>query len=431
MSFADMAAFTPERRKAAFASNPQFVTIATTGTNGKTTTTSMVASIVAASGEIEAVMTTVGARVGPQDVPKPDMPGRPLGADSGGAHFVRLVEHARNADVRTIALEVTSLALAGRAAERWPADIAIFTNLTRDHLDVHPSPEAYLAAKAQLFLHLKDGGTAVLNRDDPSSALLREIVRPDVAVVDYSLEDAEATLCAENIVTSLGHTVVRLARGPVADLFGRCFDLGTTGRVHVANALGAALAALAAGYAPAAIKAGLEAFRTVAGRFEVVTASVGGPQVVVDYAHTPDGLENTLKTARELVAAGPPGSRVICIFGCGGGRDRGKRPMMGAIADSMSDIVILTSDNPRHEDPDVIGADVRAGVAEPKAVWHIENDRARAILLGIAIARDSLQAGRSDLVVVAGKGHETEQIIGDEKRPFSDVAVARSVLAAG
>jgi UDP-N-acetylmuramoyl-L-alanyl-D-glutamate--2,6-diaminopimelate ligase len=333
------------------------------------------------------------------------------------AEFLETVERAVAAGVRTLALEVPSKALASGIARQWPPHVAVFTNLTRDHLDVHGSPEAYLAAKAQLFMALPPGGTAVLSGDDPSSALLGEVMPPGVRVERFSARGGGGELAASAVEVRPGATRMQLAPSPFARELGGVLELAVTGGVHAQNALGAALAARAAGYPAAAIRAGLASFRGVPGRFEAVGER---PLVVVDYAHTPDGLVGTLATARELCRGG---GRVICVFGCGGDRDRGKRPQMAAVVDERADVAVLTTDNPRHEDPAAIAADVRAGAAAPRARWIEELDRARAIELAIELARPD------DLVVIAGKGHEQVQEVGDEERPFSDVEVARAAIA--
>lgn len=405
------------RRKEALALRARLRTIATTGTNGKTSTTARIAAIVAAAGEPEALFTTVDAIVAGQPVVGP-----PSGRRDGSL-FIATLEAAGAAGVKTLALEMTSLALARGGAERWPADVAVFTNLTRDHLDYHPSPEAYLAAKAQLFIHVRPPGVAVLNRDDPSSALLREVTRA-ARVLDYSLVDREADLAAARVEVALGRTRVVLAGSRLADALGGELLLRTTGRVHVANALAAALACHAAGYDAAAIALGLEAFVGVPGRFEPVSGP-GGPAVVVDYAHTPDGLGHTVATARELLA--DDGGRLILVFGCGGERDRGKRPEMAKVAD-LADVVFLTTDNPRREAPEAIAAEVLAGVPAPAARWTVEHDRRAAIAEAIGIAKAGWGEGRRDVVVIAGKGHETEQVIGDARLPFDDAAEARRAL---
>jgi len=197
--------------------------------------------------------------------------------------------------------------------------------------------------------------------------------------------------------------------GELATAFDGSIELGIVGEVHAQNAMAAALAAHALGYSGAAIRRGLAGFGGVPGRFEIVARA---PFVVVDYAHTPDGLVGTLATARALA------TRVICVFGCGGNRDRGKRPEMGAIADGAADVVVLTTDNPRHEDPRAIALEVLAGVSRPRARWIVELDRACAIELAIATARVT------DIVVIAGKGHEQTQEILGVAHPFSDVSVA-------
>ena len=381
----------------------RLLTIATTGTNGKTTTTSMVAAIVGASGELPVRLTTVGAWVGVDKIPAP----------TPTEEFLITVETAVERGAKTLALEVTSKALGEGLARRWPAQIAVFTNLTRDHLDMHGSPEAYLAAKAQLFMTLEAGGTAVLNADDASSALIREVIAPGVHVVTYSVT-GDATLAATAVELAPGKTTIKLAPSAVADALGGVIELGVSGGVHAQNALGAALAAHAAGYSAAAIRAGLESFRGVAGRFEMVSRD---PLIVVDYAHTPDGLVGTLTTARELCRG-----TLYCVFGCGGDRDKGKRPQMGAIVDERADVAVLTTDNPRFEEPAAIARDVEAG-SQGRARWIVELDRAKAIALAIADARPG------DVVVIAGKGHELVQEIRGVEHPFSDVEVARAAIA--
>ncbi len=378
-------------------------TVGVTGTNGKTTTTSMVAAIVAAAGEPAARVTTVGAWVEDE---------RTSGADLVD-EFLITVERAVARGVKTIAVEMTSKALAAGVARKWRPDVGVFTNFTRDHLDIHGTPEAYLAAKAQLVIALASGGTAVLNGDDPASGLLAELVPDGVAVLRFSQHDRSAALVAERIEVSPTGTRIALAPGELADRLGGTIALGVVGSVHAQNALAAALAAHALGYPADAIARGLATFAGVPGRFEVVARA---PLVIVDYAHTPDGLVGTLATARTLAAD----AHVLCVFGCGGDRDRGKRPQMGAIADAAADVVVLTTDNSRHEDPRAIAAEILAGVGTTRAQWIVELDRARAIEVAIAMARST------DVVVIAGKGHEQVQELDGVVLPFSDAAVARA-----
>lgn len=383
------------------AAHARLCTVATTGTNGKTTTTSMIAQIVDAAGERAARVTTVGAWVD----------GRPIRAASPHEEFIGAVERAVEVGVRTFALEVTSKALASGVAKRWPPHVTVFTNLTRDHLDLHHSAEHYLASKAQLFM-AQQGGVAVLNADDRASALLREVIAPGIRIVTFSTRDAGADLAASGIEVRSGGTRITLHPSPLASTLGGSLELAVTGGVHAQNALAAALAADAVGYPASAIRCGLARFVGVPGRFELVAHD---PTVVVDYAHTPDGLAGTLATARALCRTG----RVICVFGCGGERDRGKRSQMGAVADASADVVIVTNDNPRRESPAVIAEEIRRGAPSARATWHLELDRARAIALAIANARVE------DIIVIAGKGHEEVQELGDRVVPFSDVRIAR------
>lgn len=404
----------------------RLLTIATTGTNGKTTTTTMIASIVKASGQPWAMATTLGGQVNGQTIQALEASGAPARVTSL-ATFLATVDQAVEAKVQTLAMEVTSLALMRGAALKWPAHIGVFTNITRDHLDVHESPEAYLAAKAQLFIHLKAQGAAVLNADDPASALLEEIMPKDARVLTFSLEDPKATLAAKRVEATLGRTRVELWPGSLADAMGGALELKMTGRVHAANALAAALAAHLAGYEPQVIKRGLEACEGVPGRFELVRAEgAHSPGVVVDYAHTPEGLRGTLETARALLEqrlseAAQPG-KLCCVFGCGGERDQGKRPLMAQCADELADVVILTSDNPRREDPKAIAQQVLSGVPNPMARWRIALDRAAAIRVAIK------DASEHDLIIIAGKGHEQSQEIGNKRIAFSDVEVAKAAL---
>lgn len=384
------------------AAHAALTTASVTGTNGKTTTASMIAAIVEAAGEPSARVTTVGAWVGGVRVEAPD-PTR---------EFLACVEAAVDAGVRTIALEMTSQALGDGMARKWPSRVGVFTNLTRDHLDAHGTPEAYLASKAQLFLGLEPGGVAVMNGDDPATELICELLDPAREVRRFSLRDPSAALAARRVDVSDRGTRVSLAPGALAGRLGGGLELAAVGDVHAQNALAAALAADALDYPADAILRGLAGFAGVTGRFHIVGRR---PLVVVDYAHTPDGLRGTLATARRLIA---DGGQLVCVFGCGGERDRGKRPQMGAVVHAHADRAWLTNDNPRREDPAAIAADVRAGIQGSGAAWTVELDRAAAIAGAVA------GAGAADVVVVAGKGHEAEQIIGTERIAMSDIELA-------
>jgi UDP-N-acetylmuramoyl-L-alanyl-D-glutamate--2,6-diaminopimelate ligase len=412
-----------------------FSTVAVTGTNGKSTTTSMLASIVRAAGEPSVRVTTLGAWLDDEEIA--------LGPSLEA--FARAIEAGARASIRTLALEVTSRALAEGFAHHWPARVAVFTNLSRDHLDYHGEPERYLAAKAQLFMTLPDDGFAVLNAGDPASALLGEVTPPAVRRLAFAGVAGVAPECSELPLVLRAHDVrvtrrgtrVSLATGALADALGGELRLRVIGAVNAENALAAAVAAHALGYAPRAIGEGLEQFRGIAGRFEVVWPD---PLVVVDYAHTPDALERTLEEARVLAGDG----RVLCVFGCGGGSDPGKRPEMGRVAASLADEIWLTSDNPRNESAveiiEQIAAGARAGPergregpagpgrkpVDRELRLVSEPDRRAAIERSVAVARP----GSGDIVLVAGKGHEKTQCVGDDVIPFDDAQVARAACRA-
>jgi len=401
-----------------------FATAAVTGTNGKTTTTSMIEAIVAASGEHHARVTTLGAWVD----------GEPVAEGPTLEAFAKAIELGAERGLRTLALETTSRALAEGFAHRWPATVAVFTNLSRDHLDYHGDPEHYLAAKAQLFMLLPEHGSAVLNACDPASALLDEITPKGLRRMFYAgararvaaeLAGVPLALAATSVEVSAAGTRALLEPGELADAMGGELHLSVVGEHNVDNALAGALAAHALGYPGPIIARGLASFGGVRGRFERVHAD---PAVIVDYAHSPDALARTLELARGLAGQG----RVVCVFGCGGGSDPGKRGEMGRIAAFWADDVIVTSDNPREEDPAVIADAILAGAREERAddtrrpverevCLTTELDRTEAIRRAIGIARP----GHGDIVVIAGKGHETTQWIGERTFPFDDAEVAR------
>lgn len=358
--------------------------VGVTGTNGKTTTVHLLRSVLEAAGRrAEVIGTLTGARTTPE---APELQRR----------LARFVAEG----VTAVAMEVSSHALALHRVDGTRFAVAVFTNLSAEHLDFHASMEEYFQAKARLFTpELADA--AVVNVDDPRGRLLL-----DAAVIPtrgYSLDDVEDL--------EVGRVTSRLRwRGVELTV-----PLG--GRFNVANALAAAEAAITLGIEPAAVAEGVAAAGPVPGRFEAVDAGQDFG-VVVDYAHTPDGLEHLLGTARELVGEG----RVIVVFGCGGDRDTAKRPLMGAAAARLADRVVLTSDNPRGEDPATIISQVRSGIDDDTTLV-VEPDRRRAIALALEAARPG------DLVVIAGKGHEAYQQVGDERRPFDDRAVARELLS--
>ena len=361
--------------------------IGITGTNGKTTTAHLVAAILTHAGlETRVQGTLSGARTTPE---APDLQRR----------FAAWVAEGAQA----VVMEVSSHALALHRVAGTRFDVAAFTNLGRDHLDLHGSMEAYFRAKATLFTpELSDIG--VTNVDDTYGRLLLDVSA--IEMLGYGLDDvADVTVGPDR----LGFT-----------WRGRRVDVPLGGRFNVMNALAALTCATAAGIDVDTAVAGIATTHNVPGRFEVVTSPDHPFSVVVDYAHTPDGLVEVLASARAVA----DGGRVVVVFGCGGDRDADKRPLMGAAAAGNADVVIVTSDNPRSEDPDAIIAAAVAGVdpAHRDAV-HVEVDRRAAIDHAIA------KALPGDIIVIAGKGHETTQTIGDAVVPFDDRVVARELLA--
>lgn len=356
-----------------------------TGTNGKTTTTHLLGAIFEAAGMPNGVIGTLtGVRTTPE-------------APELQKQLAELVANGATA----VAMEVSSHALDQHRVDGTWFTAAVFTNLSRDHLDHHGDMSHYFQAKARLF-DPAFTALAVVNLDDPHGRLLSDA--STVPVVGYSLDDA-----TDLVITETGSTFTW--RGlPVT--------LPLVGRFNVSNALAAATTAAELGIEPQVIAGALATVALVPGRFEQV--EVGQPFLAaVDYAHTPDGLEQLLLAGRELVSDG----RLIVVFGAGGDRDRTKRGPMGEVAGRLADVVIITTDNPRHEDPAAIIDDVQEGIVTSPVVM-IEPDRAAAIRSGASLAR----AG--DVLLIAGKGHETTQTVGDTVTHFDDREVLRDALLA-
>jgi UDP-N-acetylmuramyl-tripeptide synthetase len=380
-----------------------------TGTNGKTTTAYLVAAVVEAAGTPTALISTVEYRVAGERSPA-------LHTTPEASDVQRLLRRAVAAGCRVAVMEASSQALDLRRCDALRFEVAAFTNLTQDHLDYHGTMDEYFDAKRRLF----DGRlgetprASVLNVDDEYGArLYEEVTGAGRPAIRYAL-DGEAEVTARGVESSLGGTRLRLLT-PEGE---REVLSPLVGRPHVYNILTAAGVAHALGLGLDATAAALATCGGAPGRFERV-AHEGDFAVVVDYAHTDDALRNVLRTARE-VARG----RVVTVFGCGGDRDRTKRAPMGEAAASLSDVVIATSDNPRTEDPEAILRDVEEGLRAAGRPYLKVVDRREAIHRAVAEAR----AG--DIVVVAGKGHEDYQIVGNEKRHFDDREVAREALAA-
>jgi UDP-N-acetylmuramoyl-L-alanyl-D-glutamate--2,6-diaminopimelate ligase len=359
------------------------LTVGVTGTNGKTTVTQLLRSILDEHGLSCVVVGTLdGARTTPE---------APV--------LQKILDEARRGGRSAAAIEVSSHALTQARVDGIRFDAAVFTNLSHDHLDHHVTMESYFAAKASLFDESR-AALAVINTDDRWGRRLLDLVT--VPVVSFAATDAT------DVTAAPGHTSF-VWRGTKV-------ELGLTGAYHVVNAVAAATTAVALGIPVDTVVRGLARARPVPGRFEVV--GVPAPfTVVVDYAHTPDGLAVALASARLLAS----GHRVLCVFGCGGDRDQAKRPLMGAVASESADVTVITSDNPRHEDPDAIIEDIVGGVVAGAEVV-IEPDRAAAIDRAVAMARPG------DVVLVAGKGHEAFIEIGEQSLAFDDREVAAAAL---
>ncbi|MDN5346809.1 MAG: UDP-N-acetylmuramoyl-L-alanyl-D-glutamate--2,6-diaminopimelate ligase [Clostridia bacterium] len=382
--------------------------IGVTGTNGKTTTTHLVRAVLEEAGQICGLIGTVGNWVGGRQ-----LPAKHTTPESLDLQF--LLKEMVAAGVQSVVMEVSSHALALKRVHACEFDTAVFTNLTQDHLDFHRDLEEYFQTKALLFQSLGEGEKkgpkhAVLNADDPHTPALRQMCR--VPVLTYSCEQ-EADVQATGIEIRPDGTRLK-----INTFQGKAYlDLQLTGLFNVYNALAACTAALAEGCGMEAVVAALSRVKGVPGRFERVNC--GQPfSVIVDYAHTPDGLENVLRAAREIT----PG-RIITVFGCGGDRDRSKRPLMGEAVARGSDYCFITSDNPRSEDPEAIIGEIEPGVRRvPGAAYEKIADRRQAIAAALSLARPG------DTVLIAGKGHETYQIVKDKVLPFDDRQVAREEL---
>jgi UDP-N-acetylmuramoyl-L-alanyl-D-glutamate--2,6-diaminopimelate ligase len=365
-----------------------------TGTNGKTTTAFLLYSILAAGGRRPGLLGTIESRVGGER--RPAIRTTPEAID-----LQRTFREMLDAGDRSAAVEATSHGSELGRLDRVRFSALVFTNLTQDHLDFHGTIERYFDAKRRLFTEARP--PAAVNVGDPYGLRLADELRGHGELVTFGLTD-DAELRADNLELD-----ARGARFRAGELE---LETRLRGRFNVENILGAVAAARLLGIAEDAIARGVKELRGVPGRFEAVDE--GQPfAVLVDYAHTPDSLENVLRTARQLAA-----NRVICVFGCGGDRDRRKRPLMGRIAGELADVAIVTSDNPRSEEPEAIIAEILEGAGDVE----VEPDRREAIARAVATA------GEGDVVVIAGKGHEQGQQFADRTIPFDDREVAREAL---
>jgi UDP-N-acetylmuramoyl-L-alanyl-D-glutamate--2,6-diaminopimelate ligase len=380
--------------------------VGVTGTNGKTTTTVMIESIAAAAGLTAGRIGTLGVFAAGLELPSAHT--TPEADD-----LQRMLAQMRDRGVQMVAMEVSSHGLALHRTDCTSFDVGVFTNLTQDHLDFHGTMEALFQAKLRLFAEYprwsRNGFVGVVNVDDPRG---QDVARATKGrTITYGMS-READLRARNVLVHVGSV-----RFETEGISGNLqIELPIGGAFQVSNALGAIGAALALGLPTSAIVEGLRSMEPVPGRFEAVATSREW-NVIVDFAHTPDGLQSLLASARSRNPA-----RIILVFGCGGNRDRTKRPVMGRIAGAVADVVIVTSDNPRHEEPHAIIREILPGLDGSRAEVYVEADRRKAIELALRMA----QAG--DLILLAGKGGEREMIIGDDRIPYDDREVVRELL---
>jgi len=382
-----------------------------TGTNGKSTTAFLLESILTAANRKSALIGTIEYHVAGKTLPAPHTTPESLDLN-------RILNEALGDGATEAVMEVSSHALAQQRVYGIPFNAAVFTNLTRDHLDYHHTMEEYFASKQVLF---EGCGTdppraAVLSADDEYGQKLLKISKKNGSqVLTYGLMRADFHTEKVNI-TPRGTRFDLVSPDGVMPLFSPLI-----GKVNVYNILAAAGAAYARGCKPEAIAQGVDRLARVPGRFERVDCQQPFT-VVIDYAHTDDALRNLTSLAREFVQQAGAKARVITVFGCGGDRDRAKRPLMGEAAGRGSDFVVLTSDNPRSEDPLAIMNDAMVGLQRSGAKYKMEPDRRTAIALAIH------EAGPGDIVLIAGKGHEKVQVTREGSIPFADVEVAQEIL---
>ncbi|MCU0647946.1 MAG: UDP-N-acetylmuramoyl-L-alanyl-D-glutamate--2,6-diaminopimelate ligase [Gemmatimonadaceae bacterium] len=384
--------------------------VGVTGTNGKTTTVGMLRHLLDADETPAASIGTLGVLLRSRGTPLEG--GMDNLTTPGPVELQRVLRLLVDQGIRRVAMETSSHALDQHRTEGVRFAAGVFTNLTRDHLDYHGTMEAYFAAKALLVDALTETGTAVVNADDPAWHALPAAPRRLRFAVD-AREGVDVWASDVQYRPDGSHFVLH---APMASAM---VALPVLGDFNVANAVGAAAAALAIGESLEHIAARFATLPQVPGRLEILSRS---PTVLRDYAHTPDALERCLMAVRPF-AEGREG-RLIVLFGCGGDRDRGKRPVMGAIAERLADVALLTSDNPRTEDPERILDDIEAGMTGRPARHERIEDRRAAIARALELAHDD------DVVVLAGKGHETYQVRGTVAYPFDEAAIVRELLAA-
>lgn len=384
--------------------------IGITGTNGKTTVTHLVQKIIEEKGEDCALIGTLGYKLSSADEYKEAKHTTPQAPE-----LQATLSSIKSIGIKNVVMEVSSHSLEQNRVGGCVFKGAVLTNLTQDHLDYHITMDNYFDAKAILFKGLKEGDFAVINIDDKYAKRFLDVIPQGVKVLTYGIKN-QADIMAKDVDFSLSGAEFECE----TQKFGaQKVKLHMNGMFSVYNFLAAITVGLALGIELDNCIQPLEQTKGVAGRFEVVAQN---PLVIVDYAHTPDGLENVLSAAREIT---PEASKLICLFGCGGDRDATKRPKMGAIAERLSDKIVITSDNPRSEEPQQIITDILAGLKSINTQKvFVEADRGKAIELLKSIAE------KEDVIVIAGKGHEDYQILKDKTIHFDDREEARKLFSA-
>lgn len=392
------------------AAHRRLTMVGVTGTNGKSTIVTLLGSVLDMADEPAAVLGTLGYRFGREEWAGA---GRTT-PEATDLH--RMLAEMEDRGARAVAMEVSSHALALGRVDGMEFDVAVFTHLTRDHLDFHGDMESYFAAKAELFERLRQGGKAVVHLGDEWGRRLAESLRAKgVAPITVGGPEAQVEILSSEMDLDGIRARLRTPRGEIE------LEAGLIGRFNLENLASCVAVGEALDLSHEDVARGIEAVSSVDGRLEAVQSEAPFP-LLVDYAHTPGALESALGAVRDLSER-----RIAVVFGCGGERDRGKRPIMGAVAGRGADLAVLTSDNPRGEDPQVILDEVEAGLrsaaaeadrAETKIL--VDVDRARAIQKAVEFAAEREVDGESWMVLVAGKGHETTQDLGHEVIPFDD-----------
>ncbi len=379
--------------------------IGITGTNGKTTTTYLITSMLEAAGEKVGLIGTIEYKLGEETIPATYTTPESLELNN-------LLHTMVKKDLQSVVMEVSSHALSLDRVFGFDFDAAVFTNLTQDHLDFHGTMEEYFKAKKILFDSLSSNATAVINLDDAFGSRIHDSCR--AKTITYSFQ-SPADVKAENIQLSMdGITFDVVYQGKHDTL-----SSSLVGRFNVYNILGAYACGIGLGIETEKLKSAIRNVKSVRGRFERII-SPRSWTAIIDYAHTPDALENCLRALHDVFPS-PRTNKIITVFGCGGNRDRGKRPLMSRIASELSDVTIVTSDNPRHENPEAIIDEIMVGIKPGAHVIRIA-DRREAIHQGLSLAK------KGDVVLIAGKGHEDYQVIGDKKIHFDDREIVEEFI---